>query len=171
MKLLCSLVLFFSLGATTLCCQNTKKRANRNRDPQANGLVKKDKSKSLWQGKKTFLSANFIQSRNINGLTNSDNLRRTSSYTAPILYGIKLGSNWSAETGPFIGLNRHSYQRPGLLKEVAPMPSVTELTYGFMVGISRKLSDRLAIQFRYRKDFSDSIHAWQPLEFGWRLSF
>ncbi|PHI18104.1 hypothetical protein CEQ90_19680 [Lewinellaceae bacterium SD302] len=164
-------LLFASLGASDLCCQSAKAKVNRGRDPQANGLRTTSKVKQLWNGKKAFISANFFYDRNIGKVDGHDFLRRTSSYNFPVLYGVKLVDKWSIQAGPFAGINRNRYQRPGLLKEVAPMASTTEFSYGMIVAFGRRISDRLSIQMRYRKDFTNSQQAWAPLQLGWSFTF
>ena len=165
------LLLFSSLGTTSLCCQDNEEVVKPGRDPQANGLRQTSKVKQLWNGKKAFISANFFMDRNVGKVEHHDFIRRTSSYNFPVLYGLKLADKWSIQAGPFAGVNRNRYQRPSLLKEVAPVASTTDFSYGMIVAFGRRISDRLSIQLRYRKDFSNNQQAWAPLQLGWSLTF
>lgn len=152
------------------CCQRAK-AVKPGRDPLANSLKMNHKERTLWQKKNLYLAANLDLSRNFGNAAVDGMVRRTSSYNVPLLLGRRLSRNWSIEGGPFLGINRNVYQRPTMLKEVRPMASTNAFSYGFVAGVSRRLADRLSVNIRYRRDLCESLHAWQPFQFGWSLAF
>lgn len=174
MKVYC-LILFLS----TFCCaclraQSTQTdcRQSRGRDPLANGLKSLERQKKLLDGNTFSLSGNFTYRRNILPAGEENLIQRSSSYSLPVVLGRRLSQDWVLEAGPFVGINRHAFQRPDMLKEdVAPQPTQTELAYGLLFGISHRLSDLLSLQLRYRKDFGSGSQAWQPIQLGWSLTF
>lgn len=175
MKVYYLLLLFFS---TLFCCslhtqsQPTERLPPRGRDPLANGLKSLDRQKVLLNGKRFTVSGNFNYRRNVLPVGEERLLQRTSSYMLPVLFGRKLNRNWCLEAGPFAGLNRYVFQRPGMLKvEVAPRATRMEFTYGLFVGLSRRLTNQLSLQLGYRKDFGSGEQAWQPIHLGWSLTF
>lgn len=153
-------------------CQQKLDRVNPNRDPNRSGLRNLDRQRTVIQGKTLDINAHFNFTRAVFPVDGSDMLTRTASYVVPILATRSLGQNWSLEAGPFAGINRYSYQNSYLLQSnEAPAVSENYLTYGVMLGISRKLTDRLSFQFRYRKDLCGQVNAWQPLQLGWSFKF
>lgn len=173
MRIFLLLFLFFiALDVSSrLCCQSFRGDKSPDYAPQLNGLRQKSKVKQLWEGKKTFLSANFFYNRSLNKYNDSGFLQRTSTYNFPVMYGVKLTGNWVAQTGPFVGLNRSRFQNPSLLKETAPMAATTDFAYGFVMAVGHRLSKDFSFQLRYRKDFSSGQHAWAPFQLGWNVSF
>lgn len=171
MKILLFLLTFATLCPLKLLCQRGNDIKPVGRQPLPNTLRLTTKQKELWKDKGFYFSANFQQSRNLSGVSGQDMVCRTSSYSLPLLIGRQLREKWSIEAGPFIGVNRESFQRTSMLQSEAPRLSTVSPAYGFLFGVSRQLVDRLSLQLRVRQDFGNTRQAWEPIQLGWNLRF